>query len=115
MKKLLFQLAYVAAGLACAYAWLYEGVDGAGNLLLGWLWIVTPMAVVFAIAPVSKPSEPPSPALRAIWQTGDIVLLAMFLWFGHFGYGALLCVSMLCVAIWRKKEDDARAAAEKGA
>lgn len=112
-------LLYTASLGAAFYLWKYQGSEGAGNLLGGWLWTLVALLVPAALGTTSKTYDPPEelPLLSILgWMRNGAIVFISF-WHGYHWLGGTYLVGTILflagVAAARKRQEDTKAIAER--
>ena len=102
-KQWAFALTIDGIYAALFYLWQFKGMDGAGNILLTVLWIIT--VAGFLIAPVMlvAPSENigRSPTLYAFSWLFTVTTFAALAWVGHYVLASLYLVCAVWIYLCR--------------
>lgn len=101
MKAAVFLLFRTATILGLAYAWLFKSIAGAGNVMTAYVFLFAVVGIVAACGTVDPVKalkiKMTGKFLRWIEVSIQLVMLGLFVWFGHFGLAFFW--SILCVAI----------------
>lgn len=87
--------------LAAGYAWKFLGMEGAGNLLAAFLWFAGAIGVFMICSEPKSARSYVTPRFVAAYGWACYwLLMAGLLWFGHFGYAALLGLMALGMQVY---------------
>ncbi|KQV85451.1 hypothetical protein [Rhizobacter sp. Root1221] len=94
-----------AASLWGAIEWKVNGIDGAGNVLLAWLWFFGVFGLLSArVDPKDRFSKARAWA-RLPARAAALAVAAVLVWFGAFGCVALIAAGFVGTAIHRSRPE----------
>lgn len=99
MKQLGGTIISIALHWGLLYLWQVKGLEGAGNVLVAWLWLINLIAIF--LLPFGKVNpRPPAPVwLRAVLGVRrliGLVFVGAMAWVGNIA----LAILMLLVMVW---------------
>jgi hypothetical protein len=125
MKAVIILLIRSAIVAAVLYGWLFEGINGAGNVFAVYVALDAVLAIVFAVASFmpfktlkdkTKENLVKNKPLGKFWRGVDatfyLVVLGVLIWLGHFFLLMEWLIIMVSTAVclgnlrdWRKKAE----------
>lgn len=105
--KVLKALLWLSVTPALVYAWLWLGMEGAGNLLAFMVYGLAIMAPLSLTKPAVKSLAENPPAITGTWPIGVACICAL-VWHGHIAMGVAYAFVMFMGLIARQAAEQAR-------
>lgn len=102
------------AMLACAYYGAVEGIPGAQNMLMFFIWAICLPIGLLALHPTMHKSlaeKPPTPIASGLSHCVGFAILGILIWTGHMATGVAWGFYLFCAAVANHEAKKLRAQA----
>ena len=99
IKNIVISYGILACEFAAFWTWKVEGIEGAGNVLVFWLWVKFALAILTMLTVASLIGQKQAATQKPVKSSAlrlalGFAMTAALVWFGHVGLGALRLAAM---------------------
>ena len=112
MKYWIKAIAFDSLLALALYAWLVEGMEGAGRVALFFLWFTAVMRILVGLLGNKTMFKEVRPTGFGVYHAvSDLVVVCLIVWVEHLWLGAILAIGYFLVEAARQKEPAVKEAA----
>ena len=90
---------------AVLFAWLFKASVGAGNIFAAYVVVVAVISAIAICVPMKPEKALHVTLLGRFWRWIEVIsqwaMLAVMVWFGHFGVAIAWAIACVCLSIMR--------------